>query len=321
MSLKRGKQPKHRTQHVREQRPFWTKFRELFPAPEATELADRVFPSVVELSNPRFGIQAVPDWDWVRADLVEVAAEFTRIRRWRELPEARYYRAHVKDIQRTTEQLLELIRNAPEDAIWELSLRASQDMGMPLRQTARTKDGARLPPVGFELSLMAFVSICKTITATGSKRAPRPREDLVCLALGLARLWSKLAQQRFPKTFAVMVNVPGMDNPQEPEFEKPGPQFVRQLMPAFDGSLQFAEIRTALKAVPVKALSIQQITGPEAQSLDHDPLAKEAEAPVDTTPRASPSPLRTTPNVGSPAVDRVARTKNTRRRLAGRDES
>jgi hypothetical protein len=93
------------------------------------------------------------------------------MRRWRELPEARYYRAHVKDIQRTTEQLLELIRNAPEDAIWELSLRASQDMGMPLRQTARTKDGARLPPVGFELSLIAFVSICKTITATGSKRA------------------------------------------------------------------------------------------------------------------------------------------------------
>jgi hypothetical protein len=258
-------------------------------------------------------------WDWIRADLVEIADEFLRIRQWLELPQASYYREHVTNIQEAAEHLLKVLRNAPTDAVWELSQRTARGLGIPLRQPSRTTDGKRLPPIGFEHSLVSFVSICRTITGEQSKRAPRPREDLVSLALGLAGLWSKLAQRRFPKTLSVMVGVPGMDNPQDPEFESPGPQFVRQLMPAFDSSLQFTEIRTALKALPVKALSIQQITAAEPQSADRDPLAIEAEFSVDSSPGASPSPARVRRIPGTTDAD--PRSKNTPRRLARRNES
>jgi hypothetical protein len=193
---------------------------------------------------------------WVHG-LVEIADDFLRTREWVALPGTDYYREHLVQIQAAAERLHQSIRQPPNDAIWYLASRVRREMGMELRQTSCTVEGKLLNPVGFEALLVQFIKICKASSITGGPRGPRPREDLVRAAAGLADLWTKLSGQRFPKTFYILQHAQGITNPEEPEFKSPGPEFVRKLLLGFDDSLTFAEIRTALKQMPVKPSAIQ----------------------------------------------------------------
>jgi hypothetical protein len=233
-------------------RPPWFRHRTLLPAPEALDLAKRVLPVVIQAIEKNKRCSKVDPGDWLEDYLVNIADEFLRARRYRLLPKSDYYREYVDEIRASAESLLALIRQAPNDAVWDLTLRVRREMGLELRQTTRTVDGKLLDLRGFEATLDQFIRICEASSNIAKGPGPRRRDDLVCAAAGLADLWTKLTGQRFPKTLSVLEGISGLASPGEPEFKSPGPRFVRELLPAFDGNVTFAEVRTALKHMHVK---------------------------------------------------------------------
>jgi hypothetical protein len=233
-------------------RPFWARHPTLFPSQKAIELAQRALPVAMKLIEQDKTLPQAAPGDWLEEHLTQVADEFLRTQQWMGLPGPEHYRENLMQIQASAEDLLQRIRQVPYEAVWDLAFRMQHEMRIELRQAKRTVEGELLPPTGFEALLVQFVAVCKAASDTEGKRGRRPRKDLECAAAGLADLWTKLSGKRFPKTIGVI-----KENPAGPQFGSRGPQFVRELLPAFDESVTFAEIRTALKQMPVKPHVVQ----------------------------------------------------------------
>ena len=165
-----------------------------------------------------------------------------------DLPSPEFYREPVVGIQQAAEHLLKQIHDAPREAVWALAERARRTIDMELRDRSPTTPS-------FESLLVKFIEACREAAQIEGKRGDRGRPDLVCAALGMAKLWSELSGQRFSKSVATTKEIPSSTRPDELEFDFPGSQFIRELLPAFDPDIGFAQVRTAIKAIPVRRLA------------------------------------------------------------------
>jgi hypothetical protein len=255
----------------RDGRPYWSRYPTLRPSYKAARLGLRVHKQVLKLIQNRKELAQAETDNWLRWYLVYLADEYLRTQRWMALPSPEFYRKPVEEIQKAAEHLVHQIQQAPEEAVWTLIERTPRAIGMELRQKPPTRQS-------FETLLVKFIEACRTAANIEGRRGDRGRPDLVCAAVSMAKLWSRFSGKRFSKSVATTKKVPSTTRPGEFEFDAPGSQFIRELLPAFDPKISFAQVWTAIKAIPVKQLEAaesdfdQHLPEEEPETLDRCPV-------------------------------------------------
>src|SRR3954465_8613016 len=114
----------------------------------------------MDLMQSQKELKSADPGQWLERHLGDIADEYLRTQRWMALPSPEFYRKPVNDIQKAAEHLVPRIRQAPEEAVWALTWRASRGIGMELRQRLRARRS-------FETLLVKFVQAGRG--ATGSE--------------------------------------------------------------------------------------------------------------------------------------------------------
>jgi len=168
------------------------------------------------------------------SELAQIANGYIRLKRFAVLPSAEEYRNHAKQVKSLAEDLLKVLRDAPEESF-------AIDMSFRSKQPSSLGDTPRALRESLFGILSPLMQACNDVIAVRSSTALRPRNDLRIAAAQLAVLWERLTERRFT------TNLVRNEDKGEWDFQADGPRFVHRISKVFDPSITPSEIATALR--------------------------------------------------------------------------
>jgi hypothetical protein len=107
-------------------------------------------------------------------------------------------------------------------------------------------------PIAIDTILDAVIGVCEARKPPKGKPGAHEKPHIQTGVKELADLWSTLTRKPFPKSVGV-AKAKGTE-----EFVSPGAMFVHQMLAAIDPEVRLAEVRTALKSLPVKGEKVRK---------------------------------------------------------------